>query len=274
MEWLFVTISIFSAGVCTFMAHKNHRNILLAFVIGFFFNIIAIIGYLIAGKPKDSERENLFQRPEGNEIFSNWSQKEIAAFITICGIITSAFIIVIGTNSAEQRIASRTQNSNTDSQTNPQKETIKLPEYKVLSKTEHISTRGSESRAEYFGDILIKYEGVMNTPPEELGKLAESIAEREGLDHGASFYSTENAYKVNVTKIQDEETRQQWKRLDRKGVQDFSEISKGVEKFLPKEETQRLLNEGYLGRVEGGEFKTIPGTIYHQRHKPSSTESQ
>jgi hypothetical protein len=47
-----ILLWILCGVVCYFIAQKNGRNEWLALVLGALFGLLAIIGYLIAGKPK------------------------------------------------------------------------------------------------------------------------------------------------------------------------------------------------------------------------------
>jgi hypothetical protein len=135
-----------------------------------------------------------------------------------------------------------------------------MPEYRVLDKIEHISTRMSDDDARYFGDILIQ-EDVMHIQPDEFAILAKIIAEQEGIEYSANFYQTVESYEANVGIIVPEENREMIERLG--GLEDG-------QRYLPESEKQRLLDEGFIGALEDGEFRMSPSSAYYQRHLENS----
>lgn len=173
------------------------------------------------------------------------------------GIIVLVLIVIgsIGSDEENNEVQETTQNQEEQS-------SVEIPQYSVLDKTEHISTRMSDNQASYFGDILIE-EDVTEVPPEEFIEIARVIIEREGLDYSASFYSTEEAFRANTSVYVPEENR------------DLIEQAGGIEsnqEFMPQAEIDRLLSEGYIGSFEDGEFTMSPSSSYYEQHRGDSNE--
>jgi len=111
---------------------------------------------------------------------------------------------------------------------------LEIPQYSLLDKTEHISTRALDDEASYFGDVLVE-EDVMSIPPEAFIETARAIAKKEGLNYSARFYITEKAYRANYDST--------W------------------------EGSYEALWEGYIGTLENDEFRMSPSSDYYERHK-------
>ena len=120
-----------------------------------------------------------------------------------------------------------------------QKVGVEIPSYKILDKVEHISTRGLNDRASYFGDVLIEGD-VINIPPKEFIEIARVIVKQEGLDYSASFYLTEEAYRANYDST--------WEGSD------------------------KALDEGYIGTLEKNEFRMSPSSSYYKQHRADNDE--
>jgi hypothetical protein len=137
---------------------------------------------------------------------------------------------------------------------------VEVPQYRVLDKTEHISTRTSDTQASYFGDVLME-EDVRDIPPEEFIEIARQIAVDEGLDYSAAFYSTEEAFRANTSVYVPEENR------------DLIEQAGGIEsnqEYIPQEEIDRLLAEGYIGNLEDDKFTMSLSSAYYDLHRGDS----
>lgn len=52
MEWFFIIVC---SCVCSYIAYKKEKNVVIAFILGFLFNIIAVIGYLLSNKKLTKE---------------------------------------------------------------------------------------------------------------------------------------------------------------------------------------------------------------------------
>ena len=166
-------------------------------------------------------------------------------------------------------ISSLVDNDNSTNQTNtpaPQKQeeqsNIESPQYSVLDKTEHISTRMSDTEASYFGGVLIE-EDVMGVSPEEFIEIARQIVANEGLDYSASFYSTEEAFRANTNVYVPKENKESLEQLG--GLESNKE-------YMPQSEIDRLLDEGYIGKLEDDEFTMSPSSAYYQLYREDSNK--
>lgn len=54
MELLIIVIC---SCVCSYIAYKKEKNVVIAFILGFLFNIIAVIGYILSSKTKKLTKE-------------------------------------------------------------------------------------------------------------------------------------------------------------------------------------------------------------------------
>lgn len=192
-----------------------------------------------------------------SRVLGNYATRKSTAIIF--GLAFVVFSILFGITAEPSGTAN---NSNDIAQTQQEQFGIEIPQYSVLDKTEHISTRMSDDQASYFGDVLIE-EDVMDVPPEEFIEIARVIADREGLDYSASFYSTEEAFRANTSVYVPEENRSQIKQAG--GIEPNQE-------YKPQAEIDRLLNEGYIGNLEDGEFRMSPSSSYYQQHRGDSDE--
>lgn len=182
--------------------------------------------------------------------YSSWSPK--TKWI-VTGVLL-IFVFIVGISDDVEQPA--VDNSNDSTQTQEEQSDIEIPQYSVLDKTEHLSTRMSDDQAIYFGGVLIE-EDVTEISPEEFTEIARVIAEREGLDYSASFYSTEEAFRSNTSVYVPEENR------------DLIEQAGGIEsnqEYMPQAEIDRLLDEGYIGSFEDGEFTMSPSSVYYEQH--------
>lgn len=195
-----------------------------------------------------------------SRVLGNYATRKGTA--TIFGVAFVVSFILFGITAEPSETVN---NSNDSTQTQEEQSDIEIPQYSVLDKTEHISTRMSDDQASYFGDVLVE-EDMMGIPPEEFTEIARVIAEREGLDYSASFYSTEEAFRANTSVYVPEENRA------------LIEQAGGIEsnqEYMPQAEIDRLLSEGYIGSFEDGEFTMSPSSAYYeQHHGGSSTENE
>lgn len=195
-----------------------------------------------------------------SRVLGNYATRKGAA--TIFGLAFVAFFILFGITAEPSDTAN---DSNDSAQTQQDQSDIEIPQYSVLDKIEHISTRMSNDQASYFGAVLIE-EDVTEIPPEEFTEIARVIAERENLDNSASFYSTEEAYRADYSVYVPEKNRAQIEQAG--GIESNQE-------YLPQAEIDRLLDEGYIGSFEDGEFTTSQSSAYYKlHHGDSDTENE
>ncbi len=188
-------------------------------------------------------KPNIFSR-----VLGNYATRKGTA--TIFGLAFVAFFMMFGITTESQDTAN---DSNLLAQTQQKESDIEIPQYKVLRKTEHISTRMSDDQADYFGAVLIEAD-VTEIPPQEFTEIARVIAEKEHLDNSASFYSTEEAYRADYSVYVPEENKDQIEQAG--GIESNQE-------YLPQAEIDRLLDEGYIGSFEDGEFIMSPSSAYY-----------
>ncbi|NBC24220.1 MAG: hypothetical protein GVX78_01220 [Bacteroidetes bacterium] len=129
---------------------------------------------------------------------------------------------------------------------------IELPEYEVLDKI-----RGAVGG--YSGDVLIQGDDPLSIAPEDMFEIATNIAEKENFARSTSFYTTEDAYKTNVTIYLSEEDRELHQQLG-------TEIEDNQEYKTP-EQLEAYMNEGYIGRLEDGTMTFSSDTVYYNRHQ-------
>lgn len=190
--------------------------------------------------------------------YADWSSK---TKWVVTGILL-VFVFIIGVNDDASEAVN---NSNGSAQTQEEQSNIEIPQYSVLDKTEHISTRMSDDQASYFGGVLIE-ENVMDISPEEFTEIARKIAEKEDLDNSASFYSTKEAFRADYSVYVPEENKSQLEQLG--GLESNQE-------YMPQAEIDRLLDEGYIGSFEDGEFTMSPSSDYYEQHRGgSNTENE
>lgn len=197
---------------------------------------------------QNNQKSNNTTRKEWEDMSKG--EKATGIIVLLIFVITTLLIIgSIGDN--EKKDETQKTVKNEEEQLN-----IEIPQYSVLDKTEHISTRMSDDQTSYIGDVLLG-EDATEMPPEEFTKIARVIAEREGLDYSASFYSTEEAFLANTSVYVPEENR------------DLIEQAGGIEsnqEYMPQAEIDRLLDEGYIGSFEDGEFTMSPSSAYYEQH--------
>lgn len=204
------------------------------------FLLLISIGALIVGIIKPSVFSNLL---------GDWATRKGTAIIFGVVSIILFILMPVSEETSDTEVANDTQKS--DNQLK-----VEIPEYSVLYKSEHISTRMSDDEASYFGDVLIE-EDVMDIPPEEFIEIARVIAEREALNYSTSFYSTKEAFEVNMGRIISKENRELF------GVETYDANTT----FMNQDEMDKLFSQGYIGNLEDNEFRMSFSSAYYELHR-------
>jgi uncharacterized membrane protein YuzA (DUF378 family) len=219
----------------------------MADLFAFLFYVLLII--LVVGLIKPS----LFEKILGE----NATRKRIGI---IFGIAAFASLVLAGMTSEEQDVEQANQgNQNQQEQSQNKEEEIKIPEYEVLEKIEHVSTRRLDDKADYFGDILFKNEEeIMDISIKDMKKITERIVEKEDLDYSASFYITEEAYKVNRGIFVPEENKE--------AIESTGGLEENQE-YVSREKREEYMDKGYIGSFEDGELNIDKNSDYYKERK-------
>ena len=203
---------------------------------------ISLVG-LIVGLKKPS----IFNRITKKEI----TKKQVG--IIFGGALILFFVLFGVVSEPAQEIEKKAK---TDLSSEEKGEELNIPEYEVVSKIEHISTRRSEDKADYFGGILFtNKEKVIEIPIEDMEKIAERIVEKEDLYYSASFYITEEAYKVNEGIFVPKENKE--------AIESTGGLE-GNEKYVSREKREEYMDKGYIGSFEDGELNINESSDYYK----------
>ena len=132
-----------------------------------------------------------------------------------------------------------------------------LPDYEVLDKIR-------AAFGGYSGDVLIQGDDPLSIAPEDMFEIATNIAEKENFARSTSFYTTEDAYKTNVTIYLSEEDRELHQQVGTQ-IEDHQE-------YKTPAELETYMNEGYIGRLEDGVMTFSSDTEYYNRHQTEIEE--
>lgn len=169
------------------------------------------------------------------------------------GLVVLVLIVIGSITGGEENIEVQEAAQNQEEQPR-----VDILQYSVLDKIEDISTQMSDSQESYVGDILIE-EDVSEVSPEDFIKIASVIAEKEGLNHSAAFYSSEEAYRANVGIYVPAENQELLEETGG-GIQSNQE-------YVQQAEIDRLLSEGYIGNLEDGQFRMSLSSSYYKQHR-------
>lgn len=172
---------------------------------------------------------------------------------TILGLVTIAVIIALLVWGGIALFGGSDKASQSPKDTEQE---VTLPEYKVLSSIEHISTRNDPDKESLSGDVLIT-DG-QNVPPEQMLKYAKAISDKEGLDYSMALHSTTESYEANASIMVPRENKESLEALG--GIE-------SNQKYVPEDEISDFIDDGYIGKFEDGKITYLETSNYYKNYQ-------
>ena len=143
---------------------------------------------------------------------------------------------------------------------------LDLPEYEVLDRIEHISTRNIPDEEDLTGYVLITETNITDTPPDDMYEIVSEIAKKENLNYRASFYATKEAYEANVGLMVPEENREVIETMG--GLEDN-------ERYVPEDQMTQYRHAGSLVTIEeDGQLRVNSRSEYYKNHEEKFNQIQ